>query len=46
MHAGAQDINIALPEAPNERIDITSSPWLRIGDPIDLEDPSTDYGDS
>lgn len=29
------------PEAPNERIDITSSPWLRIGDPIDLEDPST-----
>lgn len=29
------------PEVPNERIDITSSPWLRIGDPIDLEDPST-----
>lgn len=28
------------PEVPNERVDITASPWLRIGDPIDLEDPS------
>lgn len=27
------------PEVPNERIDITDSPWLRIGDPIDLEAP-------
>ena len=27
------------PEVPNERVDITDSPWLRIGDPIDLEAP-------
>ncbi len=28
------------PEIPNERVDISDSPWLRIGDPIDLEAPA------
>lgn len=28
------------PEIPNKRIDITDTPWVRIGDPIDIEDPS------